>query len=88
VADEKTIGLVVVARTFMVHNDLWRTQRTGAFLAENYGFRLLVQGPEEVGGTVRFLVVRRGTGEFSDTLIGSGTEETVRAAMAAAVRMA
>jgi hypothetical protein len=37
---------------------------------------------------VRFLVLRRGTAEFSDTLIGSGTEETVRAAMAAAVRMA
>ena len=72
----------------MAHNDLWRTQRTGVFLAENYGFRLLVQGPEEVGGAVRFLVLRRGTAEFSDTLIGSGTEETVRAAMAAAVRMA
>jgi hypothetical protein len=72
----------------MTHSDLWRTQSTEVFSAENAGFRLVVQGPKEVGGAVRFLVLRRGTAEISDTLIGSGTEETVRAAMAAAVRMA
>jgi hypothetical protein len=72
----------------MVHNDLWRTERAGVFSAEDCDFRLLVQAPEEVGGAARFLVLRRGTAAFSDALIGSGTVGTVRAAMAAAERMA
>jgi hypothetical protein len=72
----------------MVHHDLWRTERAGVLSAEICDFRLLVQAPGEGGGVVRFLVLRRGTAELSDTLLGSGTVETVRAAMAAAERMA
>jgi hypothetical protein len=71
----------------MVHH-VWRTERIGVISAESCDFRLIVQTPEAVGGPARFLVMRRGTAELSDALLGSGTEETVRAAMAAAERMA
>jgi hypothetical protein len=72
----------------MVHHEFWRTDRAGVLSAESSDFRLLVQPPEEVGGAVRFLVLRRGSGGLSDTLAGSGTKESVRAAMGAAERMA
>ena len=35
--------------------------------------RLLIHAPEQVGDAVRFLVLRRGTAELSDALLGSGT---------------
>jgi hypothetical protein len=72
----------------VIHNDLWREEDARVFSAEDGDFRLIVQAPPAVGGAARFIVLRRGTAAFSDALIGSGTVETVRAAMAAAMRMA
>jgi len=67
---------------------IWRTEPGAVLSAEVDGLRLVVQAPTEAGGAVRFLVLRRGAGERADTLIGSGTGTDVRAAMAAAERMA
>jgi hypothetical protein len=72
----------------MVHHDLWRMECPGVISADSGDFRLRVQPPEKVGGAVRFLVLRRRTAELPEALIGSGTKDTVRAAMAAAERMA
>ena len=65
---------------------IWRAEPNGVLAAEIDGFRLVVQAPEEVGGLVRFLVLRRES--EGDTIIGSGSKETVQAAMGAAVKMA
>lgn len=68
------------------HPSIWRTEPEGVLAAEIDGLRLVVQAPEKVGGLVRFLVLRRDAG--GDTIIGSGTEGDVRAAMQAAIQMA
>ena len=66
--------------------DLWRTEPQSVLSAEVDGFRLIVHAPEKIGGLVRFTVLRR-TREGPQVLMGSGSQETVSAAMAAAERM-
>jgi hypothetical protein len=51
-------------------------------------YRLVVQAPEHIGGSVRFMVLRREHDDGALALIGSGTEADLRAAMKAAGRMA
>ncbi len=70
----------------MGYESIWRTGPDGVLTAEAGGLRLVVLPPSKIGGTVRFLVLRRDGDHRS--LIGSGTEESVRAAMDTAVRMA
>jgi len=72
----------------MVQHQLWRTEATRTLSAESHGFRLVVQMREETGGTARFLVLRPGTAEISEALIGSGDKDDVRAAMTEAELMA
>jgi hypothetical protein len=67
---------------------LWRTEPVGALSTEKREFRLIVQGLEKISGGARFLVLRRGTRESPDILIGSGAKEDLRSAMAAAEQMA
>ena len=64
----------------------WRTEPV--LSAERREFRLVVQGLEKISGGARFLVLCRSTPESPDTLIGSGTKEDLRSAMAAAEQMA
>lgn len=64
--------------------DLWRTEAHGILSAEVGGFRLVVQAPQQVGGSVRYMVLCRATPEHAERLICSGAEENVRAAMTAA----
>ena len=66
----------------------WRTEPVGVLSAERREFRLVVQGLEKISGGARFLVLCRSTPESPDTLIGSGTKEDLRSAMAAAEQMA
>ena len=67
---------------------VWHTEPNGALAAEIDGVRLVVQGPAEVGGYVRFTVLRRQYRQGSLlALIGSGTRESVGEAMSAAERM-
>lgn len=70
----------------MGYHDIWRTEPDGVLAAEANDLRLVVQAPEEVGGAVRFLVLR--CDSEGQTILGSGTEDDVRAAMKAAARMA
>ncbi len=70
----------------MGYHGIWRTEPDGVLAAEADGVRLVVQAPEEAGGTARFLVLRRDGG--GEALLGSGTEDDMRAAMKAAARMA
>ena len=72
------------------HQDVWRTEPDGSVAAEVGGYRLVVRLPEQAGGPVRFLVLRRGEGDDARpaALVGSGTEPGLRAAMRAAARMA
>src|SRR5215213_5226907 len=72
----------------MADQPLWRTEPIGALAAEKREFRLVVHGLEKISGGARFLVLRRGTRESPDILLGSGTKEDLRSAMAAAERMA
>jgi hypothetical protein len=73
---------------FMSQLDVWQTEPDGGFAAEGMGMRLTVHGPEKFGGVARFLVLRRdGSGSFH-RIVGSGSEEDVRGAMDAAIRMA
>jgi hypothetical protein len=67
---------------------IWHTGPNGALATERGEFRLLVEASRKVGGTVRFLVVRKGEGSLPDALIRSGNSESVRGAMEAAERMA
>jgi hypothetical protein len=67
---------------------LWRTEHPNNLAAEIGPFRLTVQLPEKVGDFVRFLVLRRESAHKPETLVGSGSEEDVRSAMAAAERVA
>jgi hypothetical protein len=66
----------------------WRTEPVGVVSAEKREFRLVVQGLEKISSGARFLVLRRGTRESPDILLGSGTKEDLRSAMAAAEQMA
>ena len=68
----------------------WRTGPGGVSSAEANGYRLVVQAPEEVGGSARFQVLRQGAedGTPRSAMVGSGFGADVRAAMAAAERMA
>lgn len=59
--------------------DIWRTEPNGVLSAEVDGFRLVVQAPEVLSGSVRFMVLRREGEEYA--LLGSGTEPDVRSAM-------
>ncbi len=67
---------------------LWRTEPRGILSAEVDGVRLIVQAPEKAGGPVRFIVLCRETVGQSEIIVGSGTEDSVLDAMAAAERMA
>jgi hypothetical protein len=70
------------------HRDIWRTECDGVLAAEVDTYRLVVQAPEHIGGSVRFMVLRREHDDGALALIGSGTEADLRAAMKAAGRMA
>ena len=70
----------------MGYQSIWRTEPEGVLAAEADGFRLVVQAPCRAGGAVRFLVLRIDGDHHA--IVGSGTEESVRGAMDAAVRMA
>jgi hypothetical protein len=70
----------------MGHQSVWRTGPDGVLAAEAGGLRLVVHSPCRVSGAVRFLILRV-DGEHH-SIIGSGTEESVRGAMDAAGRMA
>jgi len=70
------------------HQDVWRAEPDGAVAAEVRGYRLVVHLPEQAGGPVRFLVLRRKGDDGPDALVGSGTEADVRVAMRKAARMA
>jgi len=70
----------------MGYQSIWRTEPEGVLTAEADGLRLVVHAPCRAGGAVRFLVLR--SDGDSDAIVGSGTEESVRGAMDAAVRMA
>jgi hypothetical protein len=67
---------------------IWRTGPNRAFAAEVGGLRLLVEVPDDLGGSARFLVIRKEDGKHPNTLIGSGYTESVRTAMEAAERSA
>jgi hypothetical protein len=69
------------------HRDVWRTEPDGVLAAEVGNYRLAVQAPEQPGGSVRFMVLRREGAEGALALIGSGHEADLRAAMKAAARM-
>jgi hypothetical protein len=67
---------------------VWRTEPDGSVAAEVCGYRLIVHLPEQAGGPVRFLVLRRKGDDGPHALLGSGTEPDVRTAMRKAARMA
>jgi hypothetical protein len=70
----------------MGYRSIWRTEPEGVLAAESDRLRLVVQARCRGDGMVRFLVLR-GDGEHR-CIVGPGTDESVRAAMDAAVRMA
>lgn len=70
----------------MGYLSIWRTGPDGVLTAEADGLRLVVRAPSRAGGAARFLVLRIDGGHRP--ILGSGTESSVRDAMAAAVRMA
>lgn len=69
------------------YEDIWRTEPEGVLAAEIDGLRLVVQASKETNDQVRFLVLRREGSGKPLSIIASGTEESVRAAMQAATRM-
>ena len=70
------------------HQDVWRTEADGGLAAEVGAFRLVVRSPGDARRPVRFVVLRREGGAGTHALVGSGTEEDLRTAMAKAARMA
>ncbi len=72
----------------MIDLEIWRTEAAGVLAAESSDLRLIVQAPKEVGGAVRFLVLRRGEAGAPDSILGSGTRNDVLAAMTAAAQVA
>jgi len=71
-----------------MQRELWKTEPNGILSSEVGGLRLVVQAPEQAGGPVRFLVWRRATNGGLGTLVGSGSETGVQAAMTLAEQMA
>lgn len=65
----------------------WQTGQGGVLTLDTGELRLVVM---EVSGSVRFMVLRPPTGARAgpEMLLGSGTEDSVQSAMAAAERMA
>jgi hypothetical protein len=72
----------------MAYSEPWRTDAAGVFVADTGKFRLIVRPSDEIGGSMQFLVVRRGRESVPDTLIAFGVTDTKQAAMAAAERTA
>ena len=72
----------------MTTREMWRTEAGKMLTAEIDGMRLIVEMPEEAGGSVRFQVLRRVGTKGPDELIASGARPDVRAAMVAAEEMA
>ena len=70
------------------HRDVWCTEADGGLAAEVGAFRLVVRSPGHTRRPVRFVVLRREDGAGTHALVGSGTEEDLRTAMAKAARMA
>jgi hypothetical protein len=66
---------------------VWRTGPNQSLTADHGGLRLVVRAPDHGRQAVRFYVTRRHAGG-QRTLIGSGTEPDVRAAMVAAEQVA
>ena len=69
------------------HQDVWRTEPDGVLAAEVDTYRLVVQAPERIGGSARFLVLRRDGDEGALALIGSGNEADLHTAMKTAARL-
>jgi hypothetical protein len=72
----------------MAHSEPWRADPAGVYVGETDEFRLIVRPSDEIGGGMRFLVVRRGSKSVPDVLVGSGVVDTKQAAMAAAEQIA
>ena len=72
----------------MAYSEPWRADSAGVYVAETDEFRLIGRPSDEIGGSVRFLVVRRGRKSVPETLIGSGVTDTKQARMAAAEQTA
>jgi hypothetical protein len=72
----------------MAYPEFWRADSAGVYVAETNEFRLIVRPSDEIGGNMRFLVLRRGRKNVPDALIASGVTDTKQAAMAAAERTA
>ena len=64
------------------------SEADGGLAAEVGAFRLVVHAREDARRPVRFVVLRREGGAGTHALVGSGTEEDLRTAMAKAARMA
>lgn len=71
-----------------MQRELWKTEPNGVLSAEAGNFRLIVQAPEQVGGIVRFQVLRQEIKGSLEILVGSGNEADIITAMTAAEQMA
>lgn len=71
-----------------MQRELWKTEPSGVLSSEVDGLRLVVQAPKQADGPVRFLVLRQATNGGLGTLVGSGSETGVQAAIIAAEQMA
>jgi len=71
-----------------MQRELWKTEPNGVLSAKAGNFRLVVQAPEQVGGIVRFQVLRQEIKGSLEILVGSGNEADIIAAMTAAEQMA
>jgi len=67
-------------------HDAWQTEADGTLAAESEEVRLVVPVPRAGSRQVHFLVLCREAG--LQVLLGSGTQENLRDAMDAAMRMA
>jgi hypothetical protein len=72
----------------MAYSEPWRTDSAGVFVVETDEFRLIIRPLDDIGGSMRFLLVRWGRNSVPDTLIATGVTHTKQAAMAAAERTA
>lgn len=71
-----------------MQHEFWKTESNGVLSTKVGGLKLVVHAPEKIGRLVRFQVLRQEAGGSSGTLVGSGSEDCVQAAMTAAERMA
>jgi hypothetical protein len=67
---------------------VWHADSADVYVAETDEFRLIVCSTGETGGSMWFLVLRRGRNSVPDNLIASGVTDTKQAAMAAAEQRA